>query len=169
MKKLAATLSLVFLSAFAMAGIPDRFFELGTDLQVGFGNNYFTPGDFFQETLVLDLNKMAKNLSNDGLAFSLDGHVKLFTNLNLSPDFRLGLFFQTNSSGYSSLPKSFFELASQGNGLDKTYTGSLNLRGDVTTEMGASFGTHLFGFDLKVGSSYFIPLIHPPPRTSSPS
>jgi len=160
MKKLTAALTLVFVTTFASAWIPDRIFELGTDVEVGMGNSYFAFGDFFQDTLVLDLNKMASNLSGDGLAIAIDARTKNFMNLNLSPDFRLGLFFQTNSSGYSSVPKAFFELAAKGNALDQTYTGTLKMRSDVTAEMGAAFGTQLFGFDLRVGTSYFIPLVH---------
>lgn len=159
MKKLLAALSLLF-TASSVSGIPDRLFEFGQDVGAGFGNSYFSAGDLLQETLVLDLTELAIVLPDDGLAVSLDERFKLFANLNLSPEFRLGLFFQMEGSGYSSIPKEFFELAAQGNLLDETYKGTMNLRGDLTTEMGATFGTKLFGFDLKVGSSYFMPLFH---------
>lgn len=159
MKKLAAILCLSFTATWASA-IPDRLFELGTDATIGVGNSYFAFEDFFQPTLVIDLNEMADSFSDQGLAFSTDAKLKSFFNLNLSEDFRLGFFFQTGASGYSNIPKAFFELAAQGNELDKTYKGVMNLRGDLTAELGASFGTQLFGFNTTVGTSYFIPLVH---------
>lgn len=162
MQKLTATLVLSLVTTIASAWIPDRIFEVGTDVEVGFGNTYFAADDFFNKkgVLVIDLNKMAANLPTDGLAFSLDERARFVTNLNLSPDFRLGLFFQVTSSGYTSLPKALFDLVAKGNGLDKAYTGTFKMRGDVNADLGATFGTNLFGFDVKFGGSYFIPLLH---------
>lgn len=159
MRKLitALTFTLVTLGAWAL---PDRTFEMGLDVQAGFGNNYFSVGDFLQETLVIDLNDMADTFNDEGLALSTDVKVKNLFNLNLSPDFRLGFFFQTKASGYSNVPKAFFDLAANGNKLDKTYSGPMKLRGDVISELGATFGTWIYGFDTKFGASLFFPLVH---------
>ena len=169
MKKYIIFATLIFITMFSFAAEPKRFgdarryIEFGVDAQAAFDNNYFTLGDFFQETLVIDLDLMAEEMSENGLSLSLGANVDLYGNFNFK-NFGFGLFTNIEASGYSSIPKSIFEILSEGNTLGKTYSGDLNLRGDTTIETGAWFGTKIgtpigkISFTFK--PTYFIPVMH---------
>jgi len=160
MKKTLTILILASLAQFACAEFPDRIFEVTADVGLSASNNYFPLSDMFQNPMVIDFNAMDKALQSDGFALTAGGTGELGINLRLSPQCRMGLFIGTDATGFTSLPKSLFDLISQGNTLDQTFSGNLDMRGDVFAEMGAWFGTRILGFDVTVRPAYYIPIIH---------
>ena len=93
MKKVLSIICALCIVTFAFAEIdpPHRYFEIGTEVHVGVSNNWFSVPDFFQETLVVDLNKMADNLSS-GLTLDalLDARVNVA--INGGKVFRMNIF-----------------------------------------------------------------------------
>ena len=83
MKKILSIICALCIVTFAFAEIdpPHRYFEIGTEVHVGVSNNWFSVTDFFQDTLVVDLNEMAEKLGG-GLTLDalLDARVNLAVN-----------------------------------------------------------------------------------------
>lgn len=167
MKKTITLLALLSAAALLTARIPDRFVETGLSVGVNGSNSYFGLGDIFTDTIVIDLNQMATDLGENGLTFNLGLNTSNFTNLNFGPRFKLGFFLNTETFGSSSVPKSFFELAADGNSLNKTYTGDLNILGDVFVEAGGYFGTKISFLNVRFQPALFMPLIHIEKPTAS--
>lgn len=167
MKKTIAVLAMLSAVALLSARVHDRYVETGLNVGVGASNSYFGVGDILTDTIVIDLNQIASDLGDNGLTFNLGANTSNFTNINFGPKFKLGFFLNTEAFGSSSIPKSFFELAAEGNSLNKNYTGDLNIMGDIFVEAGAYFGTRIAFLDVKFQPALFMPLLHIEDPTAS--
>ncbi len=167
MKKTIAILMMLSAVALLSARVHDRYVETGFSAGVSGSNSYFGLGDIFTDTIVIDLNQIASDLGDNGLAFNLGVGLSNFTNLNFGPKFKLGFFLNAEGFASSSIPKSFFELAAEGNSLNKTYTGDLNIIGDAFVEAGAYFGTRIAFLDVKFQPALFMPFFHIEDPTAS--
>ncbi len=165
MKKLLPTVALFLILASSWAAdAPRRFFETGFDLGVAASNNYIGLTDFFQETLVIDLDQIAADLSKPGFRLSGGADASWLMNLNLGKTLQMGVFFGLQGTTYGNVPGSLFELIAEGNTLDKAYTGDFLMWGDLNVELGAHVGTRIptpvgpITVDFK--PVYYMPLIH---------
>ncbi len=169
MKKNLTLLAVLFLTVFSFADDTGRyndarrFFEIGIDAGVGASNSYFGLNDIFQDELVLDLDKIANELSNRGLSIGADVGASVYTDLNLKY-FSVKGFLSVEGLASSSIPKSLIELVAKGNELGRTYTGDLNIRGDCNLVSGLQFKTKITTpigpFHIAVNPSYFVPIVH---------
>ena len=159
MKKLILILLLVSFSFAAFAEIPVRKFELGSTSYGGFANNSFIAGDFLQQTLVIDFNKIVKDIGKDGFKFNGNAGYNSFFNLNLPGKIDGGLFMGVNSSMYTRMPTDLFDLVATGNKLDKEYKDSFDMATDVTFEMGARYSRQIGPVKASIRPALFTPLI----------
>lgn len=160
MKKIALFIFLVGLVTLSWADEPRRFFELGFDVNLSASNNYIGLTDIMKETIVIDLDKISKDLSSSGFRVAADAGADFFLNLNLGKKLRLGFFTNVQASGFGSLPGSLFELLAEGNEIDKEYKGDLLMWGDLNLEMGAKVGTKIGPLQVMFKPVYYMPLIH---------
>jgi len=85
-----------------------------------------------------------------------------YMNLNIPKKFSLGFRTEVSASGGITVPGSLFELLSKGNVPDKTYTGKLDVNGDVFLSQDISFGTKVGPIWLNVAPAYYMPLMYIP-------
>ena len=116
MKKVLSIICALCIVTFAFAEIdpPHRYFEIGTEVHVGVSNNWFSVPDFFQETLVVDLNKMADNLSS-GLTLDalLDAQVNVA--INSGKVFRMNIFAGAYGQRMVNISQEMLEFLANGN------------------------------------------------------
>lgn len=160
MKKLLCALLALIAVAGSYADMPNRKFEMGSDAYLGFANNEFGVGDIFKKTVVIDFNKIVDDIGDNGLKFNADFGYNSFINLNFPETIRGGLFFNVDSSSYSCVPTSLFELVASGNELDRQYKDSFDVRTDVTAELGGYYTRKIGPVLATFRPAYFMPLLY---------
>lgn len=160
MKKIPLFIFLVGIVALSWAEKPRRFFELGFDVNIAASNNYIGLTDLMQETLVIDLDLISKDLSASGFRVAAEAGANFYTNFSVGRNLRLGFFTNIESFGFSSLPGSIFELIAEGNEIDKAYKGDFKMWGDLNLEMGVKVGKKIGPIQFLFTPVYYMPILH---------
>ncbi|SIP93250.1 hypothetical protein SAMN05920897_101330 [Alkalispirochaeta americana] len=135
------------------------YLEVGAGADVSFGNSVFSLGDIFSETILVDLDDIYDRTPDDGLRMvgnaSLGAHITIHLG-------RLGLGVYADTSNLSRLtvPRSFIRLLTQGNELDRNYSGSAELVQESFFEQGfyGSYRWRQYVIGAKVGA--FAPVMY---------
>lgn len=165
MKKLLSIICALCIAGFTFAEIdpPHRYFEIGTEVHVGVSNNWFSVPDFFQETLVVDLNKMADNLSS-GLTLDalLDARVNVA--INGGKVFRMNIFAGAYGQGMVNISQEMLEFLANGNAdtPNNSITAELGTDINAYVEAGVRFQSIIKKLGISVTPTVFIPLVHVP-------
>ncbi|MBR1535686.1 MAG: hypothetical protein IJ630_01955 [Treponema sp.] len=146
---------------------PKRYFELGVDADVAGANNLLGLKDILQKEVVIDLTKIANDMSDSGFKFSFYDREKVFVNLNISSRFRFSGFASVEGNAHFNISKDLFELL--GNGLSAGESKTVDVLGyaDLYANLGASFQTIIKGYGVKITPTYFIPLVYVPKTTAT--
>ena len=154
-------LSSLFLSAFAELHKPNRIIEYGVESTVGVSNNYFKPSDILTKNIVLDLQKIADELPDEGLTFDVFGGFRTFLNFNIVEQFRLGFFVGLEGNGYLNIGKDLFDFLGSGYAVGQCVTFESSGYGDIWAEAGISFHTKLFDtYGITIAPAYVIPIAY---------
>ncbi|MDR2897784.1 MAG: hypothetical protein LBU99_03140 [Spirochaetaceae bacterium] len=139
---------------------PFRYFELGADVDVGLANNYLSIGEIFQDTLVIDLNKMAKN--GFKLSAAADAHAVI--NINFGSKVGVGFFAGAKTSIYGGLEKPLFDLMFNEDNLKAgTISGdAVALGGNAFADAGLYVSAEVGRLKFKVSPAMYIPLVYIP-------
>ena len=165
MKKVLSIICALCIVTFAFAEIdpPHRYFEIGTEVHVGVSNNWFSVPDFFQETLVVDLNKMADNLSS-GLTLDalLDARVNVA--INGGKVFRMNIFARAYGQGMVNISQEMLEFLANGNANTPNNTITAELGTDINAyvEAGVRFQSIIKKLGISVTPTVFVPVAHVP-------
>lgn len=165
MKKVLSIICALCIVTFAFAEIdpPHRYFEIGTEVHVGVSNNWFSVPDFFQETLVVDLNKMADNLSS-GLTLDalLDARVNVA--INGGKVFRMNIFAGAYGQGMVNISQEMLEFLANGNANTPNNTITAKLGTDINAyvEAGVRFQSIIQNLGISVTPTVFVPVAHVP-------
>lgn len=146
---------------------PSRYFEIGTDSDETIANNAFGLKDVLQKNIVLDLTKLAKDLSSSGFTAGIHSKDRLFINLNLSSRFRFSIFTEVEENAYMNISKDLFEILGEGLSKNQSKTVDVEGYGDIYTNIGFSFQTLIKSYGVKITPVYFIPLLHIPKTTAT--
>lgn len=151
----------VFSSLGAELYIPNRYVEIGVEASAGASNNLYGVSDVLQETITIDLKKIANDLGRNGFVLDAFGDTNVFFNLNISPKFRLGLFANVSGSAFVGVGKEFFDLLADGwdFGEKKEFTAAAY--GDVFVNVGASFHTTFREkYGVTITPAYVVPIAY---------
>ena len=165
MKKVLSIICALCIVTFAFAEIdpPHRYFEIGTEVHVGVSNNWFSVPDFFQETLVVDLNKMADNLSS-GLTLDalLDARVNVA--INGGKVFRMNIFAGAYGQGMVNISQEMLEFLANGNANTPNNTITAKLGTDINAyvEAGVRFQSIIQNLGISVTPTVFVPVAYVP-------
>lgn len=165
MKKILSIICALCIVTFAFAEIdpPHRYFEIGTEVHVGVSNNWFSVPDFFQETLVVDLNKMADNLSS-GLTLDalLDARVNVA--INGGKVFRMNIFAGAYGQGMVNISQEMLEFLANGNANTPNNTITAKLGTDINAyvEAGVRFQSIIKKLGISVTPTVFVPVAYVP-------
>lgn len=165
MKKVLSIICALCIVTFAFAEIdpPHRYFEIGTEVHVGVSNNWFSVPDFFQETLVVDLNKMADNLSS-GLTLDalLDARVNVA--INGGKVFRMNIFARAYGQGMVNISQEMLEFLANGNANTPNNTITAKLGTDINAyaEAGVRFQSIIQNLGICVTPTVFVPVAYVP-------
>ena len=165
MKKILSIICALCIVTFAFAEIdpPHRYFEIGTEVHVGVSNNWFSVPDFFQETLVVDLNKMADNLSS-GLTLDalLDARVNVA--INGGKVFRMNIFAGAYGQGMVNISQEMLEFLANGNANTPNNTITAKLGTDINAyvEAGVRFQSIIQNLGICVTPTVFVPVAYVP-------
>lgn len=165
MKKILSIICALCIVTFAFAEIdpPHRYFEIGTEVHVGVSNNWFSVPDFFQETLVVDLNKMADNLSS-GLTLDalLDARVNVA--INGGKVFRMNIFAGAYGQGMVNISQEMLEFLANGNANTPNNTITAELGTDINAyvEAGVRFQSIIKNLGISVTPTVFVPVAYVP-------
>jgi hypothetical protein len=133
----------------------NRMIELGLNADLGFANNYLSGPEIFQETLVLDLDKL-----EDGLEVHLGGTVSpLYFNFNRNDNWGFGIFVNAEVLGNADISGNMLTLSEAEN--DKFGVGAA-----VFAEAGLHGFFHIKKFRIKIRPAGFYPLIYTEPDMS---
>lgn len=118
MKKIALLfvllVSLTGLS-FAKNSFTHRFFEFKVDVPVEVSNNLLGIKDIFQETVVIDLSEIAKNVAFKGAAIKAFAAPSFSLNLDIPSGLILGFSLGAEADVSVGLSKDLFEFLGEGN------------------------------------------------------
>lgn len=165
MKKVLSIICALCIVTFAFAEIdpPHRYFEIGTEVHVGVSNNWFSVPVFFQETLVVDLNKMADNLSS-GLTLDalLDARVNVA--INGGKVFRMNIFAGAYGQGMVNISQEMLEFLANGNANTPNNTITAKLGTDINAyvEAGVRFQSIIQNLGISVTPTVFVPVAYVP-------
>lgn len=165
MKKILSIICALCIVTFAFAEIdpPHRYFEIGTEVHVGVSNNWFSVPDFFQETLVVDLNKMADNLGS-GLTLDalLDAQVNVA--INGGKVFRMNIFAGAYGQGMVNISQEMLEFLANGNANTPNNTITAELGTDINAyvEAGVRFQSIIKNLGISVTPTVFVPVAYVP-------
>lgn len=163
MKKLILSLTAlcVFSSLGAELYVPNRYVELGVEASAGASNNLYGAPDILQETITIDLKKIADSLGRNGFVIDAFADTSAFFNLNLGPKFRLGIFANVSGSAFVGVGKEFFEVLADGWNFGETKEFSATAYGDLFVNVGASFHTTIFEkYGITIIPTYVMPVAY---------
>jgi len=159
MKKLSLLLivSFLFLPFIVNADdrVPDRTYEAGLNIDVGFANNVLAINEIFQKTLVLDLDKLANGLS----AHIGIGASPLYFNYNSGNGWGFGLSTGVDAQGVVGISGKMLSFKQAEN--EKS-----DVSGAVFAQIQPSGFFHLDKFKIKVKLSVFYPIFYVEPDLS---
>lgn len=147
---------------------PLRGFEFGFDLGLGFGNSLIGTSDIFTKAIVIDLDTWADQIQERGVDFGFNLAFNSFINLNFKKGaWGLGEFIDVDSYANLNLPKSLFELLTQGNAEKHNQSGEFAVSGAVFAEAGLQWYGTFLDKKLRVGfaPAWYLPLVYVPKST----
>lgn len=148
---------------------PKRIFEFGVDSNTVFANSSFGLQDFLKKNLVIDLQKIAKDMPKDGFSLGFHNKETVFANLNVSSRFRFGIFTEVEANSHFNISKDLFDLLADGLRVGESKTVDATGYADVFFNMGASFQTIINNYGVKITPTYFVPLVYVPKTKASAS
>jgi hypothetical protein len=139
--------------------MPGRIFELGVDLDAGFGNNLIKFEDVFnfRKTLLIDLSALGPG----ELFLAENGGASAFLNLNLGR-WSFGVFAGVQVDSYQSAPEEFTELLRRGNIRTKSITVGMEGGAGVFADAGVKVETRRDKLRLTVKPAAYVPLLYVP-------
>ena len=141
--------------------MPHRTFEMGMKVDVGANNSYLNTTDILVQNLVIDVNKIADEMPDNGLMFNLLFGYNYFTNLNLKNGVHVGFDTGIELNGNFGLGKEIFEFLSKGNSVGETIKATGDAYADAFMHTDITVGlTILDGYHLEITPSLFRPLAH---------
>lgn len=167
MKKLVTLLSLLILSvslSFALINPVYRNLEFGADARIGVGQNLITLSEIFKEKVVIDLSKIYTDMENGNYDFAIDtdGNADLYINSNLSENFAMGLFLDTEFNATAGFSKDLFKLLAYGNPLDQEVKIGLNTGLEAYLDMSVPIKMGFGNLKLFATPTFFVPLAYVP-------
>ena len=141
-------------------------FEFGSDYGGGLDNDLIGLRDFFRKDIVIDLDKIADLVGDDGFNLNLGLGGNYFLNIKniriKEGTWDFGLFFGAEGSINFNMPQSFFALVSQGNIKQHTFKGLISASGGVYANAGLRTSAKYGNLRLGVKPVLFMPLIFIP-------
>lgn len=163
MKKIIlSAISFIFFSSLVFAELadPHRYFEIGVGAEAGISNNYFGLTEVLVEELVLDLQKISREMPSDGFTLDYGVDFEHYFALDINKNFRFKFFLGLDGTGYANVSHSLFDLLGTGLAIGETKDIKLSIYGDLFLETGFSLKTDIAGFGVRLQPAYFIPLFH---------
>jgi hypothetical protein len=162
MKRKFFAIILVFVSSFALWAweMPDRYFELGLDVDLGMANSAFSWGEIFNSarTIEIDLNKLGEQ------EFGLDllARANFFLDVRTKGKYKIGagVFSAVESNGFGSLSQDAVGLLVSGNSGVSSLEGSAAVGGSVFASVGLRGTATIDKWKFTVSPSVFIPLLY---------
>ncbi len=141
--------------------MPHRTFEMGMKFNLGVNNSYLNASDMMVENLVIDVNKIADDMPDNGLMFNLLFGYNAFSNLNLKNGVHVGFNAGLDMNGNFGLGKEIFEFLAKGNGLGQSIKVTGDAYADAFVHTDVTVGlTILNGYHLEITPSLFRPVAH---------
>ena len=135
MKKLIITLAIftsLMGSVFAERNFANRFFEFKVNVPVALSNNLIALEDVFTEEVVIDLPKIADEMTEMGAVINANAAPSLSINLDIPNGLILGLNIGAQADVGIGISKDLFTLIGKGNvGMDSVTTKMNNTYTDV--------------------------------------
>jgi len=131
--------------------MPDRGFEIGLNANAGFSNNFLNAFDIFQETIIIDLDKL-----KDGFNFNMDfGLVPFYFQYNNKDyDWGFGLSLKTDFYGIFALSGDILSFAETENNKDTNISGAMFLEANLNAYF------PIWKFKVKAAPSAFLPVVY---------
>ncbi|GAB6088582.1 hypothetical protein [Spirochaeta dissipatitropha] len=135
------------------------FFELGVSGTAGVQNSYLSAGRILQQTIVLDLDELNRNVGNAGY--------RIGSTLDLGTHFSahlfglgVGIYADNYNLVETRIPKGFFEVLAEGIEMDKQYASSSQsfIKSYIDYGVYSSLRWNQYTFGGKLG--IYIPLAH---------
>ena len=159
---LLLSIAVILVPQFARAELAEshRYFEMGVDVQAGISNNYLGLTDILVKELVIDFQKMEREVPDDGLTFDYTADADYHMSLDINKYFRGKLFFGVDGSGYANIGHELFEILGKGVKVNESKSIGLSLYGDLFLDAGISYKTDIKGFGVRVEPAVYMPLVH---------
>ncbi|MFP3042768.1 hypothetical protein LQZ19_13205 [Treponema primitia] len=145
-----------------------RFFDFGFNAGGGFANSLIGGSDIFTKDVVIDLNSWNDKIKSNGVDIGFDASFHQFMNVNIKKGgWGFGEFAHVDAQFDGNLPKSLFNLLSEGNLGDHNPSGEFAVSGAVFAEAGFHWYGTFLNKKLRVGvaPAYYVPLIYIPKST----
>ena len=141
--------------------MPHRTFEMGMKFNLGVNNSYLNASDLLVKNLVIDVNKIADDMPDNGLMFNLLFGYNAFSNLNLKNGVHVGFNAGLDMNGNFGLGKEIFEFLAKGNSLGQSIKVTGDAYADAFVHTDVTVGlTILNGYHLEITPSLFRPVAH---------
>jgi hypothetical protein len=140
-----------------------RNFEMGFDLGVGFANDLLGAKDIFKETI--EMKDFSSKVTENGWNISLEPDFDFFFNITPGRYWGGGLLVGVDGGINANIPKSLFELLSEGNADEHDNEGDFSVSGAIFAAIEVEVHGRLKSFDrLKFGLTpgVFYPLAYIP-------
>lgn len=162
MKKSVLTVLAVFLCSTVFAKMPDRFFEVGVDLDASLAQNVTTAGDVFVQDLVIDFTDLAKNMDSSGASLNADGLLSAFINANVM-GYKAGLYTNLDVNASFGIGKEFFDFLGNGNDLNQEIEASVNANIESYFEIAANVEFKMLKkIHIRITPDVFMPIAYLP-------
>ena len=140
--------------------------EFGIDVGAGFDNDFIGMADFFQENIVIDLNKVDDLLGDDGLNLNLDIDGGLFFNvMNIAISggiWEFGFFSGADGNIHGNIPQSLFTLISEGNKEHNSFSGMISASGGIYANVGLRASAKYEKLRVGIRPTLYTPLVFIP-------
>ena len=147
-------------------GFARQHFEFGFDVGAMFANNLIGRDDIFTNEIVIDMNDIEENLSDNGAGLYSGFYGDFFLTIKniriTGGKMNFGVSSQADGGFRGNLPKDLFTLMAQGNRNQDVFDGMVSFWGAAYADTGFGFSLE-FG-KLRVGarSALFTPLVFIP-------
>ncbi|MGI5058658.1 hypothetical protein [Treponema pectinovorum] len=153
-------IAVLFVPIFAEIADPHRYVEFGVEGGVGVSNNYFAASELLVKDVVIDLNKIANEISDEGLILDFDVKSSWHFSIDKNSKFRLKVFMGIEGNGYGNVSQDFFKLI--GNGISENTFKKIDVKlyGDIFAQAGVSYKTEIKGYGVRFTPTFFAPILH---------
>lgn len=142
-----------------------RSFSLhtGFNLSAAAANNIVSLTDFFQEKLVIDLNKLAKKTIWSGIHVGNTADLELFWRFTVVEEHTVKFSTTVSEDVWFNIPKSILDLAANGNAANaggKAITGNFNAKANVFVDTGVMYQMTKPKYSFAARLAYFVPVAY---------